>query len=373
MGASNNRVLHVIDHLTAASGVASVVMQCITGIHQIKQDIALYGQYDSYMGNVVKECGGKVHTLPEVTKSLGKNFSKSFSQLMRDNSYNIIHGHLMNSAFIYLREAKQAGVPCRIIHAHSATSADTVIKRVRNNILSFGIPLWANKFIAVSNEAALYAFGRNIEKKTNIAIIHNGIDSERFKYDPVVREKTRKELGLTEDTLCVGNIARFTELKNHNFLIDVFGEMKKKANCVLLMIGEGPTKKAIIKKINDSGFSNAVRILVSRQNIEQLYQAFDILILPSLKEGFGLVALEAQCAGLNCVVSEFVPQTISCSGNIRFLPLGNAALWSDTALKMTSNQRSDGSAGVNEAKLDSATMCGKILKVYDSVKGNSAC
>ena len=415
MSGENVRVLHVVDQLVASSGVASIVMQCITGIAHIRQDVALYGRCDGDMGDVVRDCGGSVYMLPAITQSFGRSFGKAFSRLLQTNEYSIIHGHLVNSAFIYMREAKRAGgsvygsgrrsvcgsvcgsagattgAPRRIIHAHSAASADTLPKRLRNDILSHGLSLWADAFIAVSDEAARNAFARRHVEPDKVTVIYNGIDCERFRFDPAVRAQTRQELGLGGDITCVGCVARFTELKNHKFLLDVFLEMKKKAECVLVLVGEGKTRRAIAKRVADAGVSGSVLFIEARKDIERLYQAFDVFMLPSIREGFGLAALEAQCAGVGCVVSESVPRVIACSvgggsggsgggasgsGNggsgIQFLPLGDKVQWSDTALAIAGRYRSDGSANVIAAKLDNNSMCDRILTVYESLLGTGS-
>ena len=365
----SGRVLHVLDHLSPASGVASVVMNCVTEIDQVRQDIAIYGQSDPDMEMVVKSCGGRVYRLPDVAKFFGGQFSKAFSQLLQSQPYTVVHGHLLNSAFIYLRNAKQLGVPNRIIHAHNPVSADVAVKRVRNNLLSLGICSWANNYIAVSEETSQSAFRRAHRKKLNVSVIRNGIKTDRFHYDADVRVQMRRKLDLREDTLCIGNVARFVKQKNHDFLIDVFVQTRKKTDCVLALVGEGPLEAAIKEKVTRMGLLHDVRFLGLRSDVERLYQAFDVFLLPSLFEGFGLAAVEAQCAGLGCVVSKYVPQSVVCSEKIRFLPLENEKIWADIAVEMANQCRSDGSVGVKAAKLNAESMRDDMLKIYQSMLG----
>jgi len=369
MADHNGRVLHVIDHLTTASGVASVVMLCITGISQFTQDVAVYGQCDTKMEEAIIAAGGKVHKLPDITKSFGKPYRKAFSALLKDNLYTIIHGHLLNAAFIYLREAKKQGIPNRIIHAHNAVSAELLYKRIRNNILSLGVPLWANRFIAVSDAAARCAFSKSKKALSKVSIIYNGIDTNRFKYDSLVRDDVRKELGISNDVLCVGHVGRFAEQKNHSFLIDIFYYILKNKHSILLLAGDGSLVDSIKAKVKSLGISESVRFLGARHDADRIYQAFDVFLLPSLFEGFPLVAVEAQCAGLPCVISNNVTQEVKCSEHIKFLPLppGNAETWANVAIELSNFTRSDGSANVKAAKLDVTDMCGSISKIYESM------
>ena len=366
MARDDRRVLHVLDKLTAASGVASVVMNYIRGIPQIRQDVAVYGYCDTAMEEAICACGGTVYRLPDISESFGMRFTKSVSQLLSENQYSIVHGHLMNSAFMYLREAKRLKVPHRIIHAHSVTASDVPAKEVRNRLLSLGIPLWANCYIAVSQEAARDVFG-NLENR-HAFVVHNGVDNSRFRFNTDIRREVRQELGLSNNTLCVGNVARFARLKNHSFLLDVFQIMRKRADCVLVLAGEGPLEDDIRSKARAMGLLDSIRFLGMRQDVERLYQAFDVFLLPSQSEGFGLVAVEAQCSGLACVFSDHVPQVVACNKHIEFLPLGDRGLWADTALALSKQCRVDGSSAVEAAKLNVDNMINKMSSIYESMR-----
>ena len=365
---SMNRVLHVVDHLIPASGVASVVMHLVNGVPEFTQDIAVYGECDKIIEQTVINCGGEVHPLPDVTLQLGKPFSKAYSELLQRVPYTIIHGHLMNSAFIYLREAKRVKIPGRIIHAHSALGADTFVKRVRNKVLSMGVDRWANSMVAVSNEATHHAYGK---KSGRVNICENGIDVNRFKFDEVVRQQVRSELGIANDVLCVGHVGRFAGLKNHTFLLDVFRAMSVHTHCLLLLVGEGYLEDEIKGMVQVAGLEECVKFMGVKRDVERMYQAFDVFLLPSHSEGFGLAAVEAQCAGLGCVVSEYVPRVVECSKRIRFLPLGDSELWAETALELAKQDRGDGSEMVRCAGLDTESMCNKFLHIYKQLTGGT--
>jgi len=359
---SNNRVLHVLDKLTPDSGVASVVMMLVSGIKEFTQDIAVYGDCDPLMKKEVISHGGNVYVLPNITQRLGVSYAKAFSALLQENPpYGVVHGHLLNSAFIYLREALHKQVPVRIIHAHSAVGADTFGKRMRNSMLSVGISRWANTYVAVSEKAAQLAFNKSNKE---IHIISNGINTSQFQYSEVIRKQIREELRLADNVLCIGHVARFSALKNHMFLLDVFKAMRVHTNCILVLVGDGPLVENVKSAVHTAGLSDYVKFLGARHDVNKLYQAFDVFLLPSLSEGFGLVAVEAQCAGLGCVVSEHVPTTVSCSDYIRFLPLDDVNVWAKTAFDMIQHNRADGADSVLSAELDAKTMCDKILEVY---------
>ena len=367
MSNHSSRVLHVIDHLIPASGVASIVMLYITGIKDIPQDVAAFGECNAKMEKTITQAGGKVHKLPHINKAFGYQYSKSFKQLLSDNQYSIVHGHLLNAAFIYLKQAKKHGVSHRIIHSHNAVLADTRLKQIRNGILSYNIPNWANSFIAVSSGAAKCAFGKSLKNLDDVKIIFNGVDTNRFSFNPIVRAETRGELGISDNTLCIGHVGRFAQQKNHDFLIDIFKQIHSQPNTVLLLVGDGHLEETIKSKVNELGLSDCVKFLGSRSDVQRLYQAFDVFLLPSLFEGFPLVAVEAQCAGLGCVLPEYLPKEIKCREDVVFLPIKNPADWAKAALDLANKPRQDGSADVISAKLDIASMCGSISDIYKTM------
>jgi len=361
------RVLHVVDVLSPSSGVANDIINCVKGIGEVTQDVVAYGFCDVGMKSIVEAAGGNVYRLPNVKNSLGQQFHRAFKELLITQPYSIIHGHLVNSAFIYLREAKHQGIPHRVIHAHSAQMSDTTIKRIRNKALSKGIPLWANNYVAVSSLAAHRVFGNN----PNVHIVSNGVDTDLFRYNEVVRMDVRSELGLSQNTLCVGHVARFSPIKNHGFLLEIFEILRKRVSCILVLVGDGDLETAIKSRVREKGLQNSIKFLGLRKDAHRLYQAFDVFLLPSISEGFGLVVVEAQCAGVGCIVSESVPNTVVCSDYIKFLPICDAKEWADEALKISKMTRTDGSSGVREAKLDSASMCANITQVYKTMLGSA--
>jgi len=354
----------VIDQLVPASGVASVVMLLMKGVSGFLHDIAVYGACDKSLEEEVVSLGGNIHKLPDVAAFFGRPFSKSFSSLLQSTPYEIVHGHLQNSAFMYLREAERQNIPGRIIHAHSALGADTFLKRVRNKILAKGAMRWANSYVAVSVEVAKYSFGDSCD---DVHVFGNGIDASRFQYNASVRQRVRHELGIKNDVVCVGNVARFAGLKNHQFLLHVFQEMRTYENCILVLVGGGQLESVINGMVHSFGLSDYVKFLGVRRDMDKLYQAFDILLLPSLAEGFGIVAVEAQCAGLGCVVSKHVPEIVKCSKHIQFLSLGSKTEWTKTALDLSRIRRCDGAMNVEMAGLDAKTMCNNFMHLYETL------
>lgn len=141
----------------------------------------------------------------------------------------------------------------------------------------------------------------------NTAVIRNGIDLARFQHVPETKRSIRASLGIPENAFVAGHIGRFSEEKNHAFLVDVFEKLcKRRENAFLLMIGLGPLRLNVEEKLAALGLKGKYLILSHRTDIPQLLKAMDVFVFPSFYEGFSLALLEAQAAGLRCVVSDSI-------------------------------------------------------------------
>ena len=148
---------------------------------------------------------------------------------------------------------------------------------------------------------------------------------------------------ISDDIFVIGHIGRFVETKNHKFIIDVFNEIYNKNNkAVLLLIGQGPLVEEVKEKVNRLELTNNVIFLGQRNDVNEFYQAFDLFIFPSLYEGLGLVAVEAQAAGLKCVCSKNVPAEVNVTNNVSFIDLKeSSAFWCDKILNKFPYNRKD--------------------------------
>jgi glycosyltransferase EpsF len=132
----------------------------------------------------------------------------------------------------------------------------------------------------------------------------------------------RKQMGLSKDTLVIGNIGRLAPPKNQFYLLQVFAEMLYlKGDMILLIAGDGPLKEELISKSKSLGIADKVRFLGTRSDTENLYQTMDVFVLTSNYEGFGIVNIEAQASGLPCFISDVVPQSVKINCNVEFLSI----------------------------------------------------
>ena len=159
-----------------------------------------------------------------------------------------------------------------------------------------------------------------------VSVIRNGIDLDRFRNVAVSKEEKRRQLGIPEDAYVIGQVGRFTYQKNPEFTVMLFNELvKKNKNARLLLIGRGQEEARLRNQIRELGLEDKAKMLVSRDDIPELLKALDVFILPSRFEGFGIVLVEAQAAGIPCVVSDNVPKQVYLSKAVNCLSLDDPA------------------------------------------------
>ena len=174
----------------------------------------------------------------------------------------------------------------------------------------------AAKYLIQRNQLQMIALHDDMRKEinqmfgiNNTVVIRNGIDFNRFRNISESKEEIRKALNIPENAFVMGHVGRFSGVKNHTFLVDVFSELcKRKENAFLFLVGAGELKQQIEEKLNSLGLQGKYLILSHRSDIPQLMKAMDVFVFPSLYEGLGIVLIEAQVSGLRCIVSDAVPE-----------------------------------------------------------------
>lgn len=328
----------------SVGGIESLIVNLIKNMNKDKFDVnILVSQketeiYDDYLKEIkVKEILEKKCKNPFIR--IFKTITK-FRKSICNKGIDVIHVNVYNGVgMIYSYIAYKSGIKKVIVHAHN-TGIDNDkfrIKYILHSICKTMFSKYAHSYIACSEEAAKFCF--NVPKNKNLTIINNGIDTEKFVYRGETRKKFRKQFNL-EGCLVIGNIARFVEQKNHDFLIDIFVELKKEIhNVKLVLVGDGNLKEKIYNKIMELKLKNDVVILNSRNDIDSILQMFDIFCFPSKYEGLGIAVIEAQACGNKCVVSDRVPERAKITPNIISISLNNdAKIWANRIVQYQSKE-----------------------------------
>lgn len=170
--------------------------------------------------------------------------------------------------------------------------------------------------------------------KEDTVVIRNGVDLRSFRGAKKSRSMTLQSIGISQDAYIVGHIGRFSEEKNHAFLLQVFQEIvARKHNAHLLLIGSGELQDEITRAINQQHMEDCVTILSHRTDIPDLLHAMDVMVFPSFYEGLSVTLVEAQASGLKCVVSDTInPENYLSENTIPVSLNESAKTWADIAL-----------------------------------------
>ncbi len=314
------RILHIVSIMDPA-GIETLLMSIYRNIDRslIQFDFLTHSTQKGFFDDEIISLGGRIYSVvnPFSVKGIVQ-YQKELSTFFKAHSeYSIVHSHMNSYSGMILKVAKKHGLKVRIAHSHTSYHS-SFIKRQLVYISRILGKNTNTHFFACSKDAAKWSFGKDAD---HAIIFNNAIDTSRFKFSSQIRLEYRKQLDL-KNKYVIGNIGRFVEKKNHSFLIETFHKVHSiKNNAVLLLMGDGPLLKNMQQKVKELGLDDSVFFLGNRDDIENLLCAMDIFVFPSIHEGLGIVAIEAQASGLNCLVSDAVPKEVNITPLLEYAAL----------------------------------------------------
>lgn len=335
------RILQVVTRMDRA-GLETMLMNYYRRIdrHRVQFDFLTHraepGDYD----REIIAMGGHIYHLPPISPKTFPQYIRKLNGFFSEHpGYRVVHAHLDALSGFVLWAAKKAGVSVRIAHSHNngfEKDQKYPLRLAAQRLL----PLYATHYWGCSPEALRFLFGRRLMEARQGRVIPNAIELDHFAFDPMTRAEVRKELKLG-DCLVLGHIGRLCFQKNQEFLLEVFSEIKKRRpDAVLLLIGDGKDRDALVRQATELGVMDSLRLLGVRDDVPQLLQAMDVFLLPSRFEGLGIVLLEAQMAGLWCLVSDKVSREGNLTGQVVYWPLESSpANWAEKALVLAGKGR----------------------------------
>lgn len=301
------RVLNVLG-TTNLGGAESRVMELyrVLDRDKVQFDFLVHTDKEGYYSEEIRSLGGRIYCVPRFRALNYFAYRKALKRFFEaHHEYVAIQGHMTSTAAIYLPIAKRAGIPMTIAHARSA-GVDKGIKGILTRVLRYPLKYRTDYCFTCSAEAARTVYGVHWIKKGRVWTIPNAIDTARFRYNEMVRDQMRTALGVSE-RFVIGHVGRFSFMKNHAYLIDIFAELCKICdNAVLFLIGTGELEAGIRDKVKAGGLESKVYFLGTCPDVERYYQAFDYFVFPSVFEGLPGSVAEAQASGLHCLVSDKV-------------------------------------------------------------------
>ena len=352
------RVLIINISDTTYNGVTSVIMNYVRPTHNtVKYDFVLCKIVDKRFVDELNELGENTYIPPCSRERHPVKYYRWLKNLMKRNKYDCVHVH-GNSGTVYveIHAAKKAGVPVRIAHSHSTSCKYLLVHKLLKSLLNKEL----THAIACSDLAGKWLFDREH------TILPNGIEVDRFKYSEDLRTRYRKELSL-EDKFVIGHVGYMEDVKNHAYLLRVFEKLiQRKENAHLLLIGDGKIRAQIESSIFENGLSGYVTLLGKRPDIANLYQCMDVFVLPSIYEGLPVTSVEAQAAGLPCLISNNVTKQVSITENVKYINIqeSNIDEWADALLNVYECDKQKAFNDVNNSEFNIENSVKILLSTY---------
>jgi glycosyltransferase involved in cell wall biosynthesis len=234
-------------------------------------------------------------------------FAVRLFRLLRCSGYQVVHSHVHHFSGIVLAVAHAAGVPVRAAHSHTCEEATgSPGRRLYRRAMRALLENSMTRGFACSRRAAGSAGERLCPR---FRILPCGIDLRAFQQDRPGPPRLRRELGIPHNASVVGHVGRLAPEKNQAFLLRVMARLiSRSPRAHLVIAGGGILREELQATARRLGLQRRVIFAGPRDDVPELFASvFDALALPSLREGLPAVVLEAQAAGLHCVVSEHTP------------------------------------------------------------------
>ena len=296
------RILHIVTYM-GRGGLESMLMNYYRYMdrNQVQFDFLVHRDFEADYDQEILSLGGRIHHISRLVP-WSRDYRQELKAFFKAHpEYRIVHVHQDCLSSVALQCARECGIPVRIAHAHSSSAVKNIKYPIKLHYRK-KISRYATDLFACNETAGKWMFcGEPFQ------VLNNAVDASRYSFDPEKREKIRAELGIG-DQLAVGHVGRFRTEKNHTFLVDVFAALvKQHPDSVLLLAGDGDLQPTIEEKVQKLGLAERVRFLGTCSNVPELLQAMDVFVFPSLYEGLPVTMVEAQAAGVPCVISDQVP------------------------------------------------------------------
>lgn len=329
----------VLDTVMDRGGAEAMIMNYMRHIDRdvIKFDFLTNRDYRAAYEDEIESLGGKVyHMCPMYPGKFGQ-YKREVREFLKEHpEYKIIHSNLEERSYFALKEAKKLGVPVRISHSHNrplGVNPKLIVRYYFRYMLKF----YNTHMFACGVEAGDWLYGK--KNRDKVIVMKNAIDAEEYRYNPQISMEMKRELGI-EGKKVIGHVGRFFPQKNHTFLIDIFKAVHdREPEAVLLLVGGGELDDSLKNQIKDKvdalRLTDSVKFLGVREDVAKVVQTFDVFLLPSLFEGLPVTMVEAQAAGLPCVISDKVPVQCDITGNVEVVKLeDDVQKWAETVCRL---------------------------------------
>jgi len=307
------RILHVVGRMDRG-GVETWLMHVLRHLDRgrFHMDFLVHTTRLCAYDDEIRALGSKIIRCP--SPSFPLTYTHRFKRALREHGpYDVVHSHVHHYSGYVLRLARQVGVPVRIAHSHGDNPLPQTkpgfLRRTYLALTKQWVVRHATVGLAASRESALALFGPAWTADPRWRILYCGIDLAPFHVIDEART-VRAEFGIRVDAFVIGHVGRFDEEKNHAFLIDIAAEVAHRDPAVrFLLVGDGVLRPEMEAKARRLKMEQNIIFAGLRSDVARLMlSAMDAFVFPSLREGLGLVLVEAQAAGLPCLIGDAIPE-----------------------------------------------------------------
>lgn len=358
-------VLCVVSSLNAG-GAETFLMKVLRTIDRTQYMFDFIVSADGIYDAEVLQLGSKIYKVSLRSKNPLKVFFE-IKSIVKSNQYNYFLKLTDTplTGIIDILAAKLGGAKRIMVRSCNASTNSSKLKEFLNFLMRPIFNELVDCKIAPSDLAASYTFGKKQVRNQKVHFVNNGVDLNIFKYNEANRQEIRREFSIPVNALLIGHVGRFTEQKNHEFLLKIFKEIHKlNENSYLLLVGTGELQEQILSIVNNSDFKEFVKFAGLRRDVPKILSAFDILLLPSFYEGMPNVIIEGQATGLPCIISDTITREANITGLVQYLSLKtNVFEWANVALDFSECNRADTKDKFVAAKYDIQSVSESLIKL----------
>ncbi|MBD5456690.1 MAG: glycosyltransferase family 1 protein [Lachnospiraceae bacterium] len=365
------RILHVLGN-TQLGGAESRIMDLYRHLdrNRVQFDFLVHTEKKGYFDEEIDKLGGRIFRVPRFCIYNIFQYRKALKDFFKvHNKFKAVQGHITSTASIYLPIAKKAGIPITIAHARSA-GVDKGVKGILTRMLRRNLSDKADYLFTCSKLAGISVFGNKAVLEGRTVFVPNAIDSTAFDYNVKKREEMRRELNV-ENKYVLGHVGRFHYAKNHEYLLRIFAKLceseKEGREYALLLLGEGGGMEGMKALAKELGIEDKTYFLGNHSNIYDYYQAMDYFVYPSRYEGLPGTVIEAQSAGLTCLMSDTICEEVIVTDLVQTMSIQeDPGKWADHIRVSSDYERKSHVREIQKAGFDVSAQAEIMMKFYES-------
>lgn len=317
-------------------GAETFIMKVYRNLDRTKYqiDFCINAKEKCFYEDEILNMGGKIYRIPSKSENV-KEFKLKLRRIVKDNSYSNILRITSNAmGFMDLKIAKRAGAKVCCARSSNASDGGGLKSVICHRLGKLLYTKFVDVKIAPSDLAAIYTFGKKNYESGKVHILHNGVDLNVYRYASEKREKIRKEFSVDSEAKLIGHVGRFSEQKNHMFLLDIFKKIHMMdSSSRFLLVGGGELEEMVRKRAMELGIYDQIIFAGLRSDVQDILSAMDVFIMPSFYEGMPNTVIEAQATGLPCVIADTITKEANITGLVQYLSLDeDVSEWAKTAI-----------------------------------------